>query len=85
MKRRDFLAAVPASVLLSQVGIAKPAPTKKRVMMMNRIAPSVSELYVAGLDGSGEDDSGSVASAEEALSRSTGICHDLCLLGRLTR
>ncbi|MEE4452113.1 hypothetical protein [Novosphingobium resinovorum] len=54
MKRRDFLAVVPASVLLSQVGIAKPVPTKKGVMMMNRIAPSVSELHVAAIDGSGE-------------------------------
>ncbi|QSR20366.1 hypothetical protein [Novosphingobium sp. KA1] len=54
MKRRDFLAAVPASVLLSQVGIARPVPSKKGVMMMNRIAPSVSEVFVAGLDGSGE-------------------------------
>lgn len=54
MKRRDFLAAVPASVLISQIGIAKPVPAKKGVMMMNRIAPSVSELYVAATDGSGE-------------------------------
>jgi Tol biopolymer transport system component len=54
VKRRDFLAAVPASVLISQIGIAKPVPAKKGVMMMNRIAPSVSELYVAATDGSGE-------------------------------
>ncbi|WP_260922769.1 TolB family protein [Novosphingobium sp. 9] len=54
MKRRDFLAAVPASMLLSQVGIAKPAPTRKGVMMMNRIAPSVSELRVCAADGTGE-------------------------------
>ena len=59
VKRRDFLAVVPASVLLSQVGIARPVsakagPVKKGVMMMNRIAPSVSELHVAALDGTGE-------------------------------
>ena len=54
MKRREFLAAVPASVVLSQVGIAKPVPVKKGVMMMNRIAPSVSELYIAAADGTGE-------------------------------
>lgn len=54
MKRRDFLAVVPTSILLSKVGIAKPLPTKKGVMLMNRIAPSVSELYVAALDGTGE-------------------------------
>jgi Tol biopolymer transport system component len=59
VKRRDFLAVVPASVLLSQVGIARPVsakagPAKKGVMMMNRIAPSVSELHVAALDGTGE-------------------------------
>ncbi|MFD2136677.1 hypothetical protein ACFSLT_18990 [Novosphingobium resinovorum] len=54
MKRRDFLAVVPTSILLSKVGIAKPLPTKKGVMLMNRIAPSVSELYVAALDGTDE-------------------------------
>ncbi|WHO38387.1 PD40 domain-containing protein [Sphingobium sp. AP49] len=48
------MAAVPASVLLSQVGIAKAAPGKKGVLLMNRIAPSQSALYTAGADGAGE-------------------------------
>jgi Tol biopolymer transport system component len=54
VKRREFLAAVPMTVLLSKAGIARPLPSKKGVMLMNRIAPAVSELYTAAADGSGE-------------------------------
>lgn len=54
MKRRDFLAAVPASVLLARTGIARAAAGKKGVMLMNRIAPSASDLFIASVDGSGE-------------------------------
>ncbi len=57
MDRRTFLTTVPAAALLAEAGIAGPViagPGKKGVMMMNRIAPSVSELYIADLDGSNE-------------------------------
>lgn len=54
MKRRDFVAAVPFTIALSQIGIARPAPLKKGVMLMNRIAPSVSQLFTSAADGSGE-------------------------------
>jgi Tol biopolymer transport system component len=57
MDRRAFLTTVPAAALLAEAVIAGPViagPGKKGVMMMNRIAPSVSELYIADLDGSNE-------------------------------
>ena len=41
-------------MVLAQMGIAKPVKGKKGVMLMNRIAPSVSELFIANIDGSGE-------------------------------
>lgn len=53
MNRRDFIGAVPAAVLLAQAGIAR-APGKKGVMLMNRIGPSMSDLYIADADGSNE-------------------------------
>jgi Tol biopolymer transport system component len=40
--------------LLAQAGIARAAPGKKGVMLMNRIGPSQSELYIANADGSNE-------------------------------
>jgi Tol biopolymer transport system component len=55
MNRRHFLASVPAIALVA--GAAKSAfaasPTKG-VMLMNRIGPSSSELYIANADGSNE-------------------------------
>jgi Tol biopolymer transport system component len=53
MNRRNFLAAVPAAALLSKPALAA-ASRKKGVMLMNRIAPSVSELFIANIDGTGE-------------------------------
>ena len=40
--------------LLAQAGIARAAPGKKGVMLMNRIGPSTSELYIADADGGNE-------------------------------
>jgi len=52
MDRRTFFATLPAAALAAQPALA--APRKKGVMLMNRIAPAVSELHVANIDGSGE-------------------------------
>ena len=54
MNRREFIGTVPAAALLAQGGIAKAAPGKKGVMLMNRIGPSTSELYIADADGANE-------------------------------
>ena len=62
MNRRKFLMGVPAAIVAGQlapVAFAAPAvptvtPGKKGVMLMNRIGPSTSELYVANADGTGE-------------------------------
>ena len=54
MNRRELMGVVPAAALLAQAGIAKAAPGKKGVMLMNRIGPSTSELYVADADGGNE-------------------------------
>lgn len=59
IKRRDFLIAGSAAVLVSGArGAAAEAPParngKKGVMLLNRIGPSSAELYVANADGSGE-------------------------------
>jgi Tol biopolymer transport system component len=54
VNRRELMGAVPAALLLAQSGIAKAAPGKKGVMLMNRIGPSTSELFVADGDGSNE-------------------------------
>jgi Tol biopolymer transport system component len=55
MKRRDFLAAAPAAALLAKPVFAAAArPGKKGVMLMNRIGPSSSTLYIANIDGTGE-------------------------------
>jgi Tol biopolymer transport system component len=47
-------AAVAAQLPLAAVARAQEVVKKKGVMLMNRIAPSVSELYIANLDGTGE-------------------------------
>ncbi|HEX8604653.1 MAG TPA: hypothetical protein VF774_18545 [Pseudoduganella sp.] len=47
-------AQLPLAGLARAQGVAGAAAKKKGVMLMNRIAPSVSELYVANLDGSNE-------------------------------
>lgn len=62
MDRRAILRLLGSTALASQMPLLRPsmaqnlAPAlpRKGVMLMNRIAPSVSELYIAGLDGSGE-------------------------------
>lgn len=56
MDRREFLVGVPAAILLAQRASGALAQThkKKGVMLMNRIGPSASELYVANADGTGE-------------------------------
>jgi hypothetical protein len=52
MKRRKFISAVPAAILLAQRPSAAVAqPRKKGVMLMNRIGPSFFELCVAKADG----------------------------------
>lgn len=56
MDRRHFLAALPAAFLVSEALAAAPkkAQQAKGVMLMNRIGPSSSELYIANADGSNE-------------------------------
>lgn len=49
MDRRAFLGALPAAVLLAESAAA--ATLKNGVMLMNRIAPSVSDLMIANIDG----------------------------------
>ncbi|BBB01261.1 hypothetical protein RVR_8577 [Actinacidiphila reveromycinica] len=58
IKRRAFLtagAATAAAALLPKpFAVAAAGPGKKGVMLMNRIGPSVSDLYVSDLDGTNE-------------------------------
>ncbi len=55
MDRRQFIGNLSASVWFAQsASVARAQSAKKGVMLMNRIAPATSELYVAALDGSGE-------------------------------
>ena len=62
MNRRQFLAttsaaaasAAFATTLAPHSAAAQPAARKKGVLLMNRIGPSTSNLYVANADGSGE-------------------------------
>jgi Tol biopolymer transport system component len=56
MDRRDFLVGVPAAILLAQRSLDAHAQShgKRGVMLMNRIGPSASELYIANADGTGE-------------------------------
>ena len=55
MNRRHFLASVPAAVVAAQLApTAFAAGSKRGVMLMNRIGPSTSELYIANADGTNE-------------------------------
>ncbi len=61
MNRRKFLATVPASILAAQQAgdvfgqsARGRGGARKGVMLMNRIGPSSSELYIANADGSDE-------------------------------
>jgi hypothetical protein len=52
MKRRKFISAVPAAILLAQRPCAVVAQNRKKgVMLMNRIGPSSSELCAPKADG----------------------------------
>lgn len=58
MDRRTVVTALPAAALFAGMAAcpqgANAASRKKGVMLMNRIAPATSELYIANLDGSNE-------------------------------
>jgi Tol biopolymer transport system component len=55
MNRRKFFGAVPAAILFAQQASTALAQIgKKGVMLMNRIGPSSSELYIANADGTEE-------------------------------
>jgi Tol biopolymer transport system component len=55
MKRREFVISVPLAILAaSQAAEALVPSRKKGIMLMNRIGPSASELYIANADGTGE-------------------------------
>ena len=55
MDRRTLLVAAPTAALLARGAIAAPAkPGVKGVMLMNRIGPSSSQLFIANVDGSSE-------------------------------
>ena len=60
MDRRSSLRLLATAVMVARLPATAStqavaaAPNKKGVMLMNRIAPSVSELYIANLDGSNE-------------------------------
>ena len=70
MDRRAFLVSAPAAILLAQQksfaraltaapgaspkSAASPGDKKKGVMLMNRIGPSASDLYIANADGTDE-------------------------------
>ena len=58
MDRRAFLVTAPAAILLAQqksfVALAAAPKKKKGIMLMNRIGPSASDLYVANADGTDE-------------------------------
>ncbi|MHB8284070.1 MAG: TolB family protein [Caulobacteraceae bacterium] len=55
MDRRTFIAASSTAALLAHKVFAAPVqPGKKGVMLMNRIGPSTSELFIANADGTGE-------------------------------
>ncbi|MFG2427452.1 TolB family protein [Streptomyces sp. NPDC048590] len=58
LKRRSFMAAgaaaAGATLLPNAFAVAKASAGKKGVMLMNRIGPSASTLYIADADGSNE-------------------------------
>ena len=60
MRRRDLLLSLPAAALLAQQSLPALAQGKaqhganKGLLLMNRIGPSSSELFVCNADGSDE-------------------------------
>ncbi|TNE67817.1 MAG: hypothetical protein EP335_00920 [Alphaproteobacteria bacterium] len=55
MDRRTFLGGLLVSAVAAKATVAFAAkPEKKGVMLMNRIAPSISDLYIADIDGGNE-------------------------------
>lgn len=57
MDRRAFLGVFPAAALIAgeaRAGLLADPKRKKGVMLMNRIAPAISELRIADIDGSNE-------------------------------
>ncbi len=55
MNGKQFLIGVAVAILAVQQPLAAPAQgAKKGVMLMNRIGPSASELYIANADGTDE-------------------------------
>jgi Tol biopolymer transport system component len=54
MNRRHFLRALPAACMASHSVLRGQAQPKKSVLLMERIAPTSSDLYVANADGTGE-------------------------------
>ena len=55
MQRRELLAAIPVTALMVGTPLSAAAPLRKRgTMLMNRIAPSTSELFIADTDGGNE-------------------------------
>jgi Tol biopolymer transport system component len=57
MDRRKILRLFASAAVVAQLplaAVARAQGVKKGTMLMNRIAPSVSELYIASLDGSNE-------------------------------
>jgi Tol biopolymer transport system component len=55
MDRRTVLLGIPSVVMLATAASgARAQARKKGIMLMNRIGPSTSELYIANADGTGE-------------------------------
>jgi Tol biopolymer transport system component len=54
MNRRELLSTAPLALLAASAFANPVSRTNRGVMLMNRIAPSVSELYLASTDGSNE-------------------------------
>ena len=57
INRRNFLVGISAAALMARQtrqAMAQATGAKKGVMLMNRIGPSSSDLYIANVDGTGE-------------------------------
>ena len=54
MNRKHLLSGIVASLFVLPAVAGSAEPAKKGVMLMNRIGPSASELYIANADGSDE-------------------------------